>query len=478
MSAKMLFPLVFLFSLLPLSLCSQLKNVTSSVFGSHAKDLALFPVAFGDFNSDKLTDLFVLSSDDRSKVSVLLSEPQTFSIDSSETYFDSFAQARSESLVCTLDKYDIVSAAPADFDGDGGMDLMLVTRPIGGGEGKKLEVKILWGSHQGKEHKLLCPKDSEDGSIDISLEMDAEPLILDGNGDNVADLFGAVNGTRGVWTFRGGRQDAPVYTTLDGKDDALKLSPLRSPHSNAFVDLDTDGNADLFVTTEKDVELWSNVGSQADQHFKIHRTVPYPSHECGDASSGDCIGQAVFADFDLDGRLDVVFPACVAKDCADSRMYFATMEHLWSGEHENFKEMGLIMEGWQFDTAREGDGGNIYRGLSPHVGDINLDGYPDLLLRLKDRETGKSQMQVLLNVENKMAPERNARGFLLQPEVMQGINDTVMATFYDLYENGLEDIILVQRKGDEFEIGAYTNITQDSDAYFVKVIVLSGKFHI
>ena len=50
-----------------------------------------------------------------------------------------------------------------------------------------------------------------------------------------------------------------------------------------------------------------------------------------------------------------------------------------------------------------------------------------------------------------------------------------MATFFDLYENGMFDVILVEKVDGKFRIGAFTNITQDSDAYFVKVIVLSGK---
>ena len=59
---------------------------------------------------------------------------------------------------------------------------------------------------------------------------------------------------------------------------------------------------------------------------------------------------------------------------------------------------------------------------------------------------------------------------------MQGLDNTIMATFFDLYENGMVDVILVHKDGQgKYRIGAFTNITQDSDAYFVKVIVLSGK---
>ena len=52
-----------------------------------------------------------------------------------------------------------------------------------------------------------------------------------------------------------------------------------------------------------------------------------------------------------------------------------------------------------------------------------------------------------------------------------------MATFFDLYENGMFDVILVEKEKDgKYRLGAFTNITQDSDAYFVKVIVLSGEY--
>ena len=63
-----------------------LRNVTESVFG---EDPGYLPMAFGDFNSDKLTDLFVVKSENgqRSTLSVLLAKPQTFAMESG-TYFN------------------------------------------------------------------------------------------------------------------------------------------------------------------------------------------------------------------------------------------------------------------------------------------------------------------------------------------------------------------------------------------------------
>ncbi len=38
---------------------SELRNVTSEVFGN---DLDVLPLAFGDFNSDKFTDIIVMNN--------------------------------------------------------------------------------------------------------------------------------------------------------------------------------------------------------------------------------------------------------------------------------------------------------------------------------------------------------------------------------------------------------------------------------
>ena len=113
---------------------------------------------------------------------------------------------------------------------------------------------------------------------------------------------------------------------------------------------------------------------------------------------------------------------------------------------------------------------------------------------MRHKTSGDVQMHVLLNVPDRgvlqiepadgenqdvttaISSKEERRSFLLQPEIMSGVGSSVMATFYDLYEDGLEDILAV-RKGEregEFTVAAYTNVTQDSDAYFVKVIVLSG----
>ena len=97
-----------------------MKNVTDQVFGP---DLNLLPVAFGDFNGDNITDLFVLDPD-RSKVSVMLAKEDTFS--ASTQYFAK--QPKPSRIECAVNGASIQAVLPGDFDGDGGMDALIVLK--------------------------------------------------------------------------------------------------------------------------------------------------------------------------------------------------------------------------------------------------------------------------------------------------------------------------------------------------------------
>ena len=104
------------------------KNVTKEIFGD---ELNFLPVAFGDFNSDKLTDLFVIAVD-RKTIYVLLAEgEELFSKPfSSHIYFKMPSKIGKRKLKCTFNNKIIESVIPGDFDGDGGMDLFVLTSKI------------------------------------------------------------------------------------------------------------------------------------------------------------------------------------------------------------------------------------------------------------------------------------------------------------------------------------------------------------
>ena len=62
----------------------DLRDITSLVFGKDENSFV--PAAFGDFNSDKLTDIFVLKEDGKSVAVLLASEQNVVSVDSSPVF--------------------------------------------------------------------------------------------------------------------------------------------------------------------------------------------------------------------------------------------------------------------------------------------------------------------------------------------------------------------------------------------------------
>ncbi len=348
---------------------------------------------------------------------------------------------------------------------------------------------VLWGNHDQSsgKHALVCPEESLKNGWHQEFNMSSHPLIIDSNGDYIADIFGEpfnkTKSSRAIWQFSSSRNVIPeeIYLTSD-----KELGKMRRPHSNAFVDLDGDGNADLFVTTEDGFELWKNNGGEGKSEFSLHKTILYPEGCQPSDLDGCLVGQSSFFDFDLDGGLDTIVPLCYdGKKCDEPAILFATIKRLWKeGEDTKiFEKMTINLRDWTFDFRDQDQNqeSDLFEAVTARAGDVNLDGYPDLLVRLtrKDDRT-KFQTHLLLNVpvdvEEEIIVSSLNRGFLLQDKYMAGLNSTSMAAFYDLYENGIEDLITVEEVGDKaVRIGAFTNVTQDSDAYFVKVIVLSGK---
>lgn len=168
---KILLLLTTLHALVALGLCS---DITTAAFGKNVNSM---PAAFGDFNSDELTDMFVLSEGAKSvqimfaSVEEPLFQPGGFS--------------------CSFSDETITSVVPGDFDGDVYMDVLVTTLDKGL---KYTNVYILWGEG---DQKLNCTVDNK-----IKLQMIGQPLAIDYNQDMIIDLFGTdINSTRTFWIF-------------------------------------------------------------------------------------------------------------------------------------------------------------------------------------------------------------------------------------------------------------------------------------
>ena len=119
------------------------------------------------------------------------------------------------------------------------------------------------------------------------------------------------------------------------------------------------------------------------------------------------------------------------------------------------------------------------------MGDVDLDGFPDLLVTLYNplKQNGAplaSVAEPMLLLNTGCGPTDQSfsgchpawRQFQVSPGFMQGTGNGVMAAFFDLYEDGKLDVVVLDVESKS--VTAWSNTTQNSDAYFIKVIVLSG----
>ncbi|NWJ11176.1 TIP protein, partial [Crypturellus undulatus] len=416
---------------------AALQNVTAQLFGAEAHGAL---AAFGDFNSDKQTDLFVLRGGN---------ELLVFLADQKEPYFKPRVR-----LSMKPPSIIITSVVPGDYDGDSQMDVLLTTRTQNHGK-DELSVFIFWGHNQTLDfnHKKVLNKTFND-----------EPLIMDFNGDLIPDVFGVTTDSNKPQIMIGGN-----FSWHPALDTPNKMY---IPHSHAFIDLNNDFTADLFLTTSPDsknikFETWIN----KDGNFsKIGKSKEKPE-------GMQVVGQSVFADFDGDGQSEHLLPVCEDHNCQKSAIYLSKLGmDQWVPILQDFRNKDTL---WGF-VPYEKDGSSAADSfpITLHIGDYNMDGYPDALAILRNTSGSNQQAFLLENVPcNNASCKSVRRMFKVYWELsdLNQIKDAVVATFFDIYEDGILDIIVLS-KGNlnkDFAIHTLKN-NFEADAYFVKVIVLSG----
>ncbi|KAI5729771.1 hypothetical protein M8J76_006465 [Diaphorina citri] len=427
-------------------------NMTLPVFGSVTDGL---PAAFGDFNSDELTDMFVLR-DDRHTLQILLgadTEPL-------------LRPAPDGALKCTYEK-SISSVVPGDFDGDALMDVMITLydkRRINPGEPTVSDVIVLWGNIN---HLNCTPEDKP------LLKVKAQPLaVFYSPEDMIVDLFGEnEKGVRTFWEFNKNRTEPtaiPMVKENSYEANHLDLAKIRHPHSNAFLDLNDDNAPDLFITTEKNFEVWLYNVESAGFVFKDKIDLP-----AGVDPNKHQIGQSLFLDMELEGKVDHVLPVCfddinrpTGQHCTNGTI-FVYSNDMWHDLMTNFYDGKKAKWGFAMN-------GRLYTDtITVRGGDFNMDGYPDLLVTLGSADM--TRVCFLENVPCITNCDKFGRDFIVRWEALTPMNNnTVLGVFYDLLQDGILDVILVNELPDKkHAVSAFKN-NLDYDANFVKVMVITA----
>ncbi|XP_042340207.1 T-cell immunomodulatory protein [Plectropomus leopardus] len=405
-----------------------LQDVTADLFGAENYGTV---AAFGDFYADKQTDIFLIR--EQSELVILLADSKT-------PYFKPKLNITKEFFPSNT---VITGVVPGDYDGDSQMDVLLTTQIQ---SAAATTVFIFWGNNQTLD---------KSGLLMLNKTFLDQPLVMDFNGDMIPDIFGITSSQL---------TEVCYLTTRSPEWQTALSSPvsMRIPHSNAFIDLNKDFTADLFLTTDgPKFETWI---SKDGKFIRVNDVMP------ADPPSAKTVGQSSFVDFDGDGYQDHLLPVCADAACQSSAIYLAKSgSKEWVPVLSDFKWKETV---WSFVPGKPS------QPLALHFGDYNLDGFPDALVVLRNTSGSGQQAFLLENVPCNV-PSCHSIGRMFHIHWDQSdlgaIQNAVMATFFDIYEDGILDmLVLSQAEGkNDLIIHALKN-NFEADAYFVKVMVLSG----
>lgn len=409
--------------------CFAITDMTESSFGKHTEGVL---AAFGDFNSDELTDAFVIEN--ASNVVVYLA-------------YDKEPFLRPSLFACNFSDFVITSIVPGDYDGDAYMDIMFTTQ-IQNDTSNLQEVRILWGGAD----SLNCSDALLTKAISVG-----QPLAMDYNRDMTLDLFGVNKKLKRVfWIFDKFRL-APTEKSM-GEEMFKKL---KMPHSHSFLDVNDDNAADLLLTTTSNVEVWL---SDELEGFRYNNSIEMLVGHTA------IYGQALFVDVALSGQFFLVVPVCYDVECINSTILIND-NHQWHDLQVDLNDgQGTV---WRFIPPRN----ELYLDtITMRSGDYNMDGYPDILMTLSPTNSNETRSFLLHNTPCDLPGCKFYRTFQVQWDKFDSFDkNVVMATFYDFYMDGVLDIIYVKKNltTNVYTMHSFKN-ELEYDTNFIKVIVVTG----
>lgn len=433
---------------------SGIKDVTSLI---HLKGEGVI-AGYGDFNSDRATDVFMISHQ--------WSTLYVYFWDVTKQIFKP-----AQRLLQAASDYNIVNIGLADFNGDGNMDVLLSSRKKANTE--EVVVEIYYG-----DKKSL-------NKGNFSAVMSDQPTLVDVNGDLLPDLFSTYidknDKVRAYWISKISSKTKAHSFVLENQFLSMITTSLVTPNSNAFIDCTGDLHSDLLVKSIDDhknilFETWEQNTGMTNLTLNknvimlstINETIVH-------------VGQMSFTDIDGDHKIDLVLPVCLNIDCSSSAIYAKTLSD------ESPWKMMINNENadWQF-PLRDMLNQTPFP-VTLRFNDITMDGMMDAVAILQEKGTknGKKYFPAYFSNARCMAIKHCSgnRTFVVSPiDLGLSVGDSlvpVVVSLMDVNENGVLDfMITLESSNAASKIKRYhTRVLlseQTNDAAFVKVAVLSG----
>ncbi|KAN0066109.1 hypothetical protein ACQY0O_000203 [Thecaphora frezii] len=258
-------------------------------------------VAWGDWNGDQFLDAITLESG-RITISVRQWNHKAFGFDS--------LPAASVTLPSGSVVHNVVAA---DLNYDGRLDL-LVMHQTSRSASREMAMSVYLGTLDGKGFQ---PQ-----PIHLPSSTLAQPLSIDATGDMQMDLLGhpfssSSSSDASIKLWRNlladaNRTDPDAFDIVDApliaSDGSVPRCTLSNPHSSAYVDLNGDCLADLFLVCGTAGDLSYQIWTANKPKAKDSEPPGFKFAASGRLPPGT--GALSFADMDRDGTIDVVFPSC------------------------------------------------------------------------------------------------------------------------------------------------------------------------
>ncbi|KAJ2181703.1 hypothetical protein GGF45_001373 [Coemansia sp. RSA 551] len=434
------------------------------------------PVAFGDFYGTQQTDLFVISADQQT---VELWEWQTDK---------NFAHKKSADI--RVEGMQISNVVVGDFDMDGNLDLLVQA------SAKTEQVSMLVYLGDGSTGFTAAGE--------LPSASNALPFAFDYGGTGRVDFLGVSwdqksNTSTPTWVWANkadGSTKQPEEETKRDAQDLFELQPFvsdenstkmcqpASPHSSAFVDLNGDCLADLFIVCQgnEEYQIWLN----SDTGFVYSQTGKLPSSA----------GPVSFADMNADGSLDMVIPIlnepqiqivynqqrplCVGARKQEGCRKF---KHICEGDPDfsfSLPDAHVIdiSDMWHDEVLLDKIDDFEGQAAPPavRIGDFNLDGYPDMAIVTKK---GKESRIRLLKSEpcdackagkNKLLDRRSYSSVVDGVAALEQFSRVQDVAFFDVDGTGNLDLLIyyIDKAGKKRASCVYNNFF--TDAFFIKAM--------